>query len=337
MARVTHLADLMHRAEASNGTAIPSNWVLSTDGTKALAWRPETSSSGSVSYGSNATHVSNASDGGAAATASRSDHRHAGVHSLSHASNTYLGDITFQTEGSLYIVKPAANVFKFGSTGGGSGGGTTITTKDEGSTLSTGVTTLDFTGAGVTASGAGATTTVNIPGGGGGMTHTYVGYNTAGSSSESMTLYRWYAKSITTTGAGLLSSIGAYVGQADASSKSLTAAVWSNGSGAPGELIAVQGMHPVGAIGYVFNGNDSVENARWFHMPIGLWLAASTTYWIAVMHDASGGGGGPLLHYDTSGSDRYMTASGPYATDWSYFANDTDSTRIFSIRGDFIE
>ena len=49
--------------------------------------------------------------------------------------------------------------------GGGGGGGTTITTKDEGSTLSTGVTTLDFVGAGVTASGAGATATVTIPGG----------------------------------------------------------------------------------------------------------------------------------------------------------------------------
>ena len=41
----------------------------------------------------------------------------------------------------------------------------TITTQDEGSNLSTAVTTVNFTGAGVTASGAGATTTVNIPGG----------------------------------------------------------------------------------------------------------------------------------------------------------------------------
>jgi hypothetical protein len=51
-----------------------------------------------------------------------------------------------------------------------SGGGTTITTQDEGGTLSSTVTTLNFTGAGVTASGAGATTTINIPGGGAGST-----------------------------------------------------------------------------------------------------------------------------------------------------------------------
>lgn len=47
------------------------------------------------------------------------------------------------------------------------GGSGTITTQDEGGTLSGTVTTLNFTGAGVTASGAGATTTINIPGGAG--------------------------------------------------------------------------------------------------------------------------------------------------------------------------
>jgi hypothetical protein len=43
-------------------------------------------------------------------------------------------------------------------------GGGTITTQDEGGALSATVTTLNFVGAGVTASGAGATTTVTIPG-----------------------------------------------------------------------------------------------------------------------------------------------------------------------------
>jgi hypothetical protein len=45
-----------------------------------------------------------------------------------------------------------------------SGGPGAITTKDEGTPLSTAVTALDFVGAGVTAAGAGATTTVTIPG-----------------------------------------------------------------------------------------------------------------------------------------------------------------------------
>lgn len=48
--------------------------------------------------------------------------------------------------------------------------GSTVIVQDEGSALSTAATTLNFTGAGVTASGTGATKTVNIPGGSDGVT-----------------------------------------------------------------------------------------------------------------------------------------------------------------------
>lgn len=44
----------------------------------------------------------------------------------------------------------------------GGGGGITLTTQDEGVTLSTNVTVLDFRGTGITASGAGSTTTVAV-------------------------------------------------------------------------------------------------------------------------------------------------------------------------------
>jgi hypothetical protein len=67
------------------------------------------------------------------------------------------------------------------------GGGTTITTKDEGSTLSSTVTTLDFTGAGVTASGGGATTTIDIPGGSGGAL-TLLSSNVLGSATADITV-----------------------------------------------------------------------------------------------------------------------------------------------------
>ncbi len=46
-------------------------------------------------------------------------------------------------------------------------GGTSLTVQDEGSSLSTAGSTLNFVGAGVTASGTGATKTITIPGGGG--------------------------------------------------------------------------------------------------------------------------------------------------------------------------
>jgi len=64
----------------------------------------------------------------------------------------------------------------------GAAAGGTITVKDEGTTQSTIVTTLDFTGAGVTASGAGATATINIPGGAGtfAVTEAEVDFGTVG-------------------------------------------------------------------------------------------------------------------------------------------------------------
>lgn len=58
-------------------------------------------------------------------------------------------------------------IIQQGSSSSQSTGSTTITTQEEGTPLSSTVTTLNFTGAGVTASGAGDTTTVDIPGGGG--------------------------------------------------------------------------------------------------------------------------------------------------------------------------
>jgi len=51
---------------------------------------------------------------------------------------------------------------------GPAGVGSTILVEDEGTPLVTAADTINFTGAGVTASGAGTTKTVNIPGGGGG-------------------------------------------------------------------------------------------------------------------------------------------------------------------------
>ena len=51
---------------------------------------------------------------------------------------------------------------------GGGGGGSSITIQDEGSSLTTAATTINFVGDGVTASGTGATKTITISGGGGG-------------------------------------------------------------------------------------------------------------------------------------------------------------------------
>ena len=53
------------------------------------------------------------------------------------------------------------------NSGGSGGGGSSLTIQDEGSSLSTAATTLNFVGSGVTASGTGAVKTITISGGGG--------------------------------------------------------------------------------------------------------------------------------------------------------------------------
>lgn len=53
-----------------------------------------------------------------------------------------------------------------------SGGGSAITVQDEGTTLTTALTSLNFTGSGVTATNTGGAVTVNVPGGGGSSTLT---------------------------------------------------------------------------------------------------------------------------------------------------------------------
>ena len=63
-------------------------------------------------------------------------------------------------------------------------GGSSLTVQDEGSSLSTAATTLNFVGAGVTASGTGATKTITIAGGGGSGGTEYeefkINYSTSG-------------------------------------------------------------------------------------------------------------------------------------------------------------
>lgn len=66
-------------------------------------------------------------------------------------------------DGALHLRDSSGTITAIG---GGGGGGVTVA--DEGGALSTAGTTLNFVGAGVTASGTGATKTITIPGGSGG-------------------------------------------------------------------------------------------------------------------------------------------------------------------------
>ena len=75
------------------------------------------------------------------------------------------GEVAIDTSAQKFYINDSGTVKEIG---GGSGGGSSLTVADEGSNLSTAATTLNFVGAGVTASGTGATKTITISGGSGG-------------------------------------------------------------------------------------------------------------------------------------------------------------------------
>jgi hypothetical protein len=180
-------------------------------------------------------------------------------------------------------------------------GGGGVTVQDEGSPLTTTATTLDFTGAGVTASGSGATKTINIPGSAGGLSKSFVGYNTVGGSWQAMTGARVYCKKVSLTADDLVVGISAYVRNAA-----------DNISG-------------------WFSVNSTTPGvARWLTLPIGWTCPTTGDYWICM---AMGGTTAHDIAYDGSGTDKYFTPSAFYATSaypsaWAI----TTTTQKFSIR-----
>lgn len=76
------------------------------------------------------------------------------------------GEVAIDTSAKKLYINDSGTVKEIG--GGSGGGSSSLTIADEGSNLSTAATTLNFVGAGVIASGTGATKTITISGGSGG-------------------------------------------------------------------------------------------------------------------------------------------------------------------------
>lgn len=128
-----------------------------------------------LSAGSNSTRVREVSTAGASSTLwSPYDHAHDGIGTITASSSNTLQRGTVNLRAGSNIVFGLTDsdgdgeldtVTIAGAAAGG--GGSSLTVADEGSPLSTAATTLDFVGAGVVATGSGATKTITIAGGGG--------------------------------------------------------------------------------------------------------------------------------------------------------------------------
>ncbi len=174
----------------------------------------------------------------------------------------------------------------------------------------------------------------NTASGGGGLTHTFAGYNTVGGSYESMITHRWYAKKITLASAGLLASIGAYIQAttSDSVGGAIGVCLWDDASGTPDHVLSFITQFDDTALLDNVSGGGGVSRPRWLHRPVGMWLAAGD-YWIGIA--ASDITDTIQVAYDGSGSDRYFTAGGHWVADWGWYTPTTSSNK-YSIRADVL-
>lgn len=164
--------------------------------------------------------------------------------------------------------------------------------------------------------------------GGGGLTHSYVGYNTVGGSWEGMTNQRFYNKKITLATDGLLTSISAYIkGNNQGGVVSFAAQITTDATGPKYLIAAIVGPTWSSFI-------DKAADPRWYHIPMGVWLTAGD-YWIGFSNMTNSGSEQTQLAYDGSGSDPIFTSGGAWATEGDQYAN-TDSTYKYSIRASII-
>jgi hypothetical protein len=170
------------------------------------------------------------------------------------------------------------------------------------------------------------------PGGGGGLTHSYLGYNTIGGSAEAVTVRRWYAKKITVATAGVITSIGAYVDQTSAGTTThMGVGVFEDNAGTPRYLLAANA--PVIGTGTLWleHSSGTAGQPRWMSLPIGLYVPAGD-YWIGVVFDSAS----YSVFKDGSGADRYWThATGIRFSDAGLVAITTTTDR-YSIRASHI-
>lgn len=146
-----------------------------------------------------------------------------------------------------------------------------------------------------------------------GFTVTRPGRTTVGGSWLSMGWGPIYLRSITIPANGTLASVAAHIRHSVANVVTFCGFVFDDNAGAPGKMLHA-GQPGITASMIV------ASVGRWFHMPVGLAVTASTTVWVGIQllgstsfdlaYDASGSDGGTLASADdaavwTAGDDSY--------------------------------
>jgi hypothetical protein len=168
-------------------------------------------------------------------------------------------------------------------------------------------------------------------GSGGFLSQSYVGYNTAGGTTDAVAVssYKQVYKQITLASPGLLTSIDAYVKGNLTNVQALYCAVVDDNAGVPGKVIALNAGETNGGTTLVNVAMNAT--ARWIALPIGVWLPAGT-YWIAIT-----AGNEITLHYDGSGGDFTSVLGATWFEPELVGGASTNSSRKYSVRGSLIQ
>jgi hypothetical protein len=172
----------------------------------------------------------------------------------------------------------------------------------------------------------GSTGATGPTGSGGGFTQSYLGYNTAGGTTENIAAGsgKFIFKKVTVASDGLLSAIGMYVKGSAANIQGMFPLLLEDAAGSPGKMIAHNLPGQSGGIS-IFNCQLSTV-ARWVEVPLSVWLPAGD-YWLGM-----GVWNNITVHKDGSGSDQ---TKAPGDSSWfdSYTSSMTTTTDKYSMRG----
>lgn len=165
---------------------------------------------------------------------------------------------------------------------------------------------------------------VSGTGGGGGLSSSYVGYNTVGGSTETVTGNQMYAKKVTVASAGIFLDIEAYIDTTSDGSVSIGVCLLDDNAGAPN--IVLSSTLPVSSSAVY----HKASNPRWQGTPLGRYVSAGD-YWIAVSFT---GVPATQLRYD-AGSDSTWN-NGSWILADAIATSVTTSARKYSIRASFL-
>lgn len=139
-----------------------------------------------------------------------------------------------------------------------------------------------------------------------------VGRTSVGASWQTMSNGPLYLVPVTIPGDRLFANIACYIRHQVANVPNVGGYVYADNSGAPGDVMAFTGQDGTAVLG--------TGAGRWFHFPVGMWVASSTSVWIGLSRTT--GGGSWDLAYDSTGGSGGSLASPSDSAAWTPGTND---------------